>query len=269
MGPAATSVARRLVLASTTLLLLLSCLPSQAADRLAAAKARGDLQVAMMGNYPPFSFVEPDTGKVAGYDADVAQLLAAHLGLKVVVVPTVWSDIIPGLVAGKYDLAVSQVSITARREAAIDFSEPYTYSSTQLILRNNDDATYSSLTDLKGKIVGVAKNTIFETQVRAVPGVQVRSYPGSAENLQDLVFGRIDASLNDSLMVAYLLSQSRLPVKAGPLVGIGERIGVAIQKGNPALKAAVNLALRQAQADGSLARLSRKWFKVDASRPYP
>jgi cystine transport system substrate-binding protein len=262
-------MARRLVLASTTLLLVLTCSPSQAADRLVAVKARGALLIAMMANYPPFSFADPKTGQLTGYDADVAQLLGARLGLKIVLVPTVWSEIIPGLVAGKYDLVVSQVSITARREAAVDFSEPYTYSSTQLILRNNDEATYSSLADLKGKIVGVAKDSIFDTQMRAVPGVTVRSYPGTAENLQDLVFGRIDASLNDSLMVAYLLSQSRLPVKAGPLVGVGERIGVAIQKGNPELKAAVNQALRQGQADGSLTKLSRKWFKLDASRPSP
>lgn len=269
MGPAATSVARRLVLASTTLLLLLSCLPSHAADRLAAAKVAGTLRIATMGTYPPFSFPDPKSGQLTGYDVDVAQLLGTQLGLKIALVPTIWSDILSGLAAGKYDLVVSQVSITAKREAAVDFSEPYTYSSTQLILRNNDDATYSSLADLKGKIVGVAKNTIFESQVRAVPGINVRSYPGWAENLQDLVFGRIDASVNDSLMVAYLLSHSSLPVKAGPLVGVGERIGVAIQKGNPELKAAVDLALRQAQADGSLAKLSRKWFKVDASRPYP
>lgn len=269
MVPAATSVARRLVLASTTLFLLLSCLPSHAADRLITAKARGTLHVAMMGNYAPFSALDPKTGQLTGYDADVAHLLGKQMGLKVVQVPTIWSDIIPGLVAGKYDLVISQVSITAKREAVVDFSEPYTYSSTQLILRSNDDATYSSLTDLKGKIVGVARDSIFETQVRAVPGVNVRSYPGSAENLQDLVFGRIDASLNDSLMVAYLVRHSRLPVKAGPLVGIGERVGVAIQKGNPELKAAIDQALRQVQADGSLAKLSRKWFKVDASRPYP
>ncbi len=269
MVSAAPSVTRRLLLAGATSLLLLACLPASAADRLVAAKARGTLLVAMTGTYPPFSFFDPKTRQIVGYDADVAQLLGTQLGLKVVVVPTIWSDIIPGLVAGKYDLAVNQVSITAKREAVVDFSDPYTYSSTQLILRSNDEADYSSLADLKGRTVGVARNTIFETQVRAVPGVIVRSYPGWAENLQDLVFGRTDASLNDSLMVAWMLGHSTLPVKAGPLVGIGERIGVAIQKGNPELKAAIDVALRQAQADGSLARLSRKWFNVDASRPFP
>jgi len=269
MDPAAMFVMRRVLLAGAALLLALAWLPASAADRLAAARARGTLQVALMGTYPPFSFPDPNTGQIIGFDADVARLLGAHIGLKVALVPTIWSDILARLVAGKYDLVVSQVSITARRAAVVDFSEPYSYSRTQLILRNNDEATYGSLADLKGKIVGVAKDTIFETQVRAVPGVMVRSYPGTAENLQDLVFGRIDAALDDSLMVTYLLAQSRLPVKAGPLVGIGERIGVAIQKGNPDLKAAVDLALRQAQADGSLAKLSRKWFKLDASRPPP
>jgi cystine transport system substrate-binding protein len=270
--PAALSpLPRRLLLAGAGMLaasaLTFASLPSRAADLLTVAQARGTLRVGMEGSYPPFSFIDPATGQMTGYDAGVANLLVAQLGLKLELVPTEWVDMFAGLAAGKYDVIISQVIITPKRLQLLDFSEPYTYSQAQLLLRKYDTVAYTSLAALKGKTVGVAKGSNYETQVLAVPGIKVRSYPAAPENLQDLAFGRIDAVLNDSLMVAYLLRQSALPIKPGPMVGSGERIGVAFRKGNPQLKAAINRALAQAHADGSLTRLARKWFAQDASRP--
>ncbi len=243
-----------------------SCaLPVMAADLLATAKARGTLKIAMEGTYPPFNFKEPRTGQLAGYDVDVATLLAAKLGLKPEFITTEWSAILAGLAAGKYDVIVSQVGITPKRAEVFDFSAPYTYSSPQLIVRKNDAAAYKSLADLKGKKVGVGQGSVFEQQAKAVPGIEVKSYPAAPENLQDLASGRIDAALNDSLMVAYLLNNSRLPIRAGARVGQVERMGVAFQKGNPQFKAALDKALADARADGSLAKLSLKWFGADVS----
>lgn len=259
----------RLLLAGAGLLLGLAALPSNGADLLAAARARGTLRIAMEGSYPPFNFVDARTGRMTGYDADVARLLCARLGLRADLVTTEWADIFTGLGAGKYDMIVSQVSVTPQREQAWDFSVPYTYSGAQLILRKTDEARYTSLADLKGKTVGVAKGSIYEAQVRAVPGITVRTYPAAPEVLQDLAFGRIDAAMNDSLMVAYLVGQATLPIKPGPLVGQRVRIAVAFRRDNPELKAAIDGILRGAQADGSLAQLSRKWFRLDATRPAP
>lgn len=266
MGYQPTSRVRRLLLAGASVVTALACIPADAADLLAVVKARGALRVAMEGSYPPFSFLDPGTGQMTGYDADVARLLAGRLGLNIDIVTTEWADIFDHLAAGRYDVIVSQVSITAKRQQVFDFSIPYTYSRPQLILRSNDSAAYTGLPDLKGKTVGVAKGTIYEAQVRAVPGVRVRSYPAAPETLQDLAFGRIDAALNDSLMVTYLVNHATLPIKAGPLVGPGVQAAIAFQKGNPELKAAVDGALRRAQADGSLATLGRKWFRTDVSR---
>ncbi len=240
-----------------------------AADVLAAAKARGSLTVAMEGTYPPFNFKDPKTGELFGYDVDVAKLVAARLGLKAQFVTTEWSAILAGLAANKYDVIISQVGITPKRLEAFDFSEPYTYSCPQLILRADDRASYPSLNALKGKTVGVGQGTVFEQQAKAVPGITVRSYPATPENLQDLANGRIDAALNDSLMVAYLLSHSPLPLKAGPRVGSIERMGIALAKGNPALRDALNSALAGAARDGSLRKLALKWFGSDISRPAP
>lgn len=257
---------RRCVAAGVAAALLAILLPvAHGADLMGETRARGVLRIAVEGTYPPFNFKDPKTGHLTGYDVEVARLVAAGLKLKPQFVFTEWSAILPAVSSGKVDAAISQVIITPEREQAFDFSVPYTYSSFQLIVRKNERATYRSLGDLKGRKLGVRQGSVFEQQAREVKGVEVRSYPAVPENLQDLAFGRIDASLDDSLMVSYLLKHSELPIKAGPRVGKDARIGVAIRKGSPQFKAAVDRILNQARADGTLRRLSLKWFGIDAS----
>jgi cystine transport system substrate-binding protein len=239
---------RRILVAATTAAAAGAMLASasvHAADLLDNVKARGTLRIALEGTYPPFNFKDPKTGQLTGYDVDVAKLVTAKLGLKPEFVTTEWTAILSGLGAGKYDVIISQVGITPKREQAFDFSIPYTYSTPQLIVRRNERIDYKRLEDLKGKKVGVGQGSVFEQQAKAVPGVDVKSYPAAPENLQDLAFGRIDAALNDSLMVAYLLKSS---------------------KGNPKFHAAIDKALEAIRADGSLKAASMKWFGVDATR---
>ncbi|HEX9174294.1 MAG TPA: transporter substrate-binding domain-containing protein [Telluria sp.] len=244
-------------------------LPATAADLLDTVRARGALRIAMEGTYPPFNFKDPKTGQLTGYDVEVANLLAARLGLRPEFVTTEWAAILAGLATGKYDVIVSQVGITPKRQQAFDFSEPYTWSRPQLIVRKNERVSYTSLAALKGKKLGVGQGSVFEQQAKAVSGIEVRSYPAAPENLQDLAFGRVDAALNDSLMVAYLLKNSNLPIKAGAPVGAVERMGIPFRKNNPKFAAELNKALASAKADGSLRRISLKWFGTDASRPAP
>ncbi|AKU20621.1 transporter substrate-binding domain-containing protein [Massilia sp. NR 4-1] len=241
-------------------------LPAGAADLLATARARGTLKIALEGTYPPFNYKDPKTGELSGYDVDVARLLAAKLGLKPEFVATEWSAILAGLASGKYDIIVNQVGINPKREQVFDFSQPYTYSTPQLLQRQHDKAVYAALTDLRGKRLGVGQGSVFEQQAKAAPGIDVRSYPGAPEYLQDLAVGRIDAALNDSLMVAWLVKTSKLPLRAGARVGKVERMGIPFQKNNPQFKAAVDKALAEAAADGSLRAISQKWFDADVSK---
>jgi len=246
--------------------LLSGAAPLHAAEPLDAVRARGTLRIGLEGTYPPFNFRDHRSGELAGYDIDVARLLASRLGLKAEFVTTEWPAILAGLGANKYDVVVSQVSITARRRQSFDFSQPYTYSAPQLMVRRNEPATYASLQDLKGRMLGVGQGSVYEQQARSVPGIEVRRYSAAPENLQDLAFGRIDAALNDSLMVAYLLKNSQLPIRAGARVGAFEPIGIALCKGNPRFLAALDKTLERVRADGSLKRISMKWFGVDASQ---
>jgi cystine transport system substrate-binding protein len=191
------------------------------------------------------------------------------MGLEPQFVLTEWSEILPALRAGRVDVAISQVIITPQRANAFDFSAPYCYSQSQLIVRENERATYRTLADLKGRKLGVHQNSVFEAQARAVTGIEIKRYPAVPEKLQDLAFGRIDAVLDDSLLVGYLINQTQLPLKAGARIGPPERVGIAMRKGRSGFKLAIDKALREARADGTLRALSLKWFGHDASSMPP
>ena len=238
-----------------------------AADLLDTVKSRGTLKIAVEGTYPPFNFKDQKSGELTGFDVDVAKLLAAKMGVKPEFITTEWSGILAGLSAGKYDVIVNQVGVTAKRQESFDFSDPYTISSAQLIVRKDDKRVFASLDDLKGKKLGVGQGSNFEQKAKAVAGVDVKSYPGAPEYLQDLATGRVDAALNDSLMVSYLLKASTLPIKAGAPIGEIEKMAIPFQKGNPKFKAALNQALADVIKDGSFNKVSVKWFGIDVSKP--
>lgn len=238
-----------------------------AADLLDTIKARGTLKVAMEGNYPPFNFKDPKNGQLTGFEVDVANLIAAKLGVKTEFTTTEWSGILAGLGAGKYDVILNQVGITDERKKAFDFSIPYTISSAQLIVRKDEKRNFTSLEDLKGKKLGLGQGTNFEQKAKSVPGIDVKTYPGSPEYLSDLASGRIDAALNDSLLVGYLLKNTKLPLKAGAPIGAVDKIGIPFQKGNPKFQAALDKAIEDILKDGSFKQVSMKWFGIDVSKP--
>ncbi|EJM95363.1 cystine ABC transporter substrate-binding protein [Herbaspirillum sp. YR522] len=255
------------LLAAAGAALLASSLSASAADLLETIKSRGTIKVALEGNYPPFNFKDPKTGQLTGFEVDVANLLAARLGVKPEFTTTEWSGILAGLGAGKYDVIINQVGITDERKKAFDFSDPYTLSSAQLIVRKDETRQFNSLDDLKGKKLGLGQGTNFEQKAKAVQGIDVRTYPGSPEYLADLAAGRIDAALNDSLLVSYILKSTKLPLKGGSPVGAVDQIGIPLHKGNPKFLAALNKALADIKADGSFRQASEKWFGIDVSQP--
>lgn len=253
----------RKTLVSTLLLSL--ALSATAADLLDSVKQRGTLKVAMEGTYPPFNYKE--NGQLAGFEVELANALAQKMGVKADFSTSEWSAILAGLQAGKYDVVINQVGITDKRKETFDFSTPYTLSSPQLIIRQDEKRDFKTLADLKGKKLGLGQGTNFAEVAKAAGGIDIKTYPGSTEYLQDLALGRIDAALNDSLLIPYIVKKTKLPLKPGAPVGELEKSGIAFVKGNPQFKAAIDKALADLQADGSFAKMSNKWFDRDVSKP--
>jgi cystine transport system substrate-binding protein len=245
---------------------LLMVAAAQAADLLDEVKQRGQLRVAVEGTYPPFNFKD-EQGKLTGFDVEVAEALAAKMGVKAAFTPTEWSAILAGLQAGKYDVIVNQVAATDKRRETFDFSAPYVWSQAQLIVRSNETRPLATPKDLAGKTIGVGQGSNYADLARTIPGATVKVYPGAPEYLQDLASGRIDAAINDGLLVPYLASKTKLPVKAGLPLGEAQSNAIPFRKGNPKFKAAIDQALADIQADGTFAKISQKWFGRDVSKP--
>lgn len=238
-----------------------------AEDLLQSVKASGVLKIGLEGTYPPFGYRD-SAGKLDGFDVAVAKAVATRMGLKPVFVTTEWSGIIAGLQAGKFDVIVNQVSITPQRQQVLDFTPPYAYSSAQLIERTSDKRNFKSLADLKGKKVGVSLGSNFADLAHSEPGVIVKTYPGAPETLSDLADGRIDASINDRLMLPYLIKTSHLPLRTGALLnGAKFEMGIPFRKGNPAFAKAIDDAVTSLRQDGTLRKLSMQWFGTDVSQP--
>ncbi|MEX3942339.1 cystine ABC transporter substrate-binding protein [Paraburkholderia sp. BR10937] len=239
---------------------------AHADDLLDQVKARGTLRIGLEGTFPPFNSKAPN-GELVGYDVDIARAVAAKMGLKPEFVTTEWSGIIAGLQAGKFDVIVNQVGVTDQRKAALDFSPAYTYSAAQLIQRKDDTRQFKTLEDLKGKKLGVGLGTNYMDMAKSVPGIDVKTYPGAPEYLRDLAAGRLDAALNDRLMLAYLLKNSQLPLRTGATVGAGNPSAIPFKKGNPKFAKAIDEAMTQLEADGTFTKISDKWFGIDVTKP--
>ena len=239
---------------------------AHAADLLDEVRQRGTLRVAVEGTYPPFNFKDAQ-GRLTGFDVEIAEGLAARLGVKAAFSTTEWSAILAGLQAGRYDIIVNQVAATDERRKTFDFTQPYVVSSAQLIVRADDTRRLASPEDLRGKRIGVGQGSNYATLARGIPGADVRVYPGAPEYLQDLAANRIDVALNDSLLIPYLAEKTRLPVKAGAPLGPLERNAIPFRKGNPKFAQALDKALADMKADGSVRQISVKWFGRDVSQP--
>ena len=252
------------LLASLTVLLAAGAV--QAADLLDDVKQRGTLRIAVEGTYPPFNYKD-DKGQLTGFDVDVAKAIAAKLGVKPEFTTTEWSGILAGLSAGKYDVIVNQVAATDKRRETFDFSEPYVISAPQLIVRADEKRQLATAADLKGKKIGVGQGSNYADLAKSIDGADVRVYPGAPEYLQDLATGRIDAAINDTLLIPYLAQKTKLPVKAGAPIGKPESNAIPFRKGNPKFKQAIDKALADMKADGSYTKISTQWFGRDVSKP--
>jgi len=240
---------------------------ARAEDLLDTVKQAGVLKIALEGTYPPFDSRNSE-GQLVGFDVDVATAVAARLGVKPQFITTEWSGILAGLQAGKFDVIVNQVGITPARKEAIDFSKPYTYSAAQLIQRADDKNDYGAPGALQGKRIGVTLGTNFADLAKNLQGVEVKTYPGAPEKLSDLAAGRNDVSMDDRLMLPYLIKQSNLPLRTGATIKGGEtQMGIPFRKGNPKFAKALDDALDSLRQDGTLKNISMKWFGIDVTTP--
>lgn len=238
-------------------------LQSAGADELEKIKSAGEMKIAMSGAYPPFNFVN-DKNEVVGFDADIGKEIAKRIGVEGKIVTTAWDGIIAGLLANKYDTIVGSMTITEKRQEAVDFVGPYYHAGRGVFVP--EASTAKTLDDLKDKTIGVTLGETHEKWATARGGWTVRTYKGLPELLLELRSGRVDAIVVDNIPVRVAVKQSGEKIRqldTPDIEGGAVAIGIAIRKGNPDLAAAMQKALDGMLADGTYKEISMKWIGAD------
>lgn len=225
--------------------------------------AAGVLRVGTEGTYAPFSYHDQVTGQLSGYDVDVARAVADRLGVRAEFVETPWDSIFAALEAGRFDLVANQVTITPERQSKYDMSQPYAVGEGVIVTRA-DNSSITSLADLKGKTTAQSMTSNW-AQIARDAGARVESVEGFTQAVKLLNQDRVDAIVNDSIAVyAYLAETNDTSVKIAGPAGKKSEQGFAARK-NSGLIADVDRALEELRADGTLADISQRYLKTNAT----
>ena len=261
------SVLRRTLLVGTLGLALGAGLLGQAVagEQLDNIKKAGEIKIGLEGTYPPFSFVD-ESGKLTGFEVELSEALAKELGVKVKLQATPWDGILAALESKRLDAVVNQVTISDARKQKYDFSTPYTISGIQALTLAKNVDTIKTADDLAGKKIGVGLGTNYEQWLKEnQPKAIVKTYNDDPTKFQDLRIGRVDAILIDRLAALEYAKKAKDTAAAGAAFSRQEA-GIALRKGEPELLAAVNKALDKLRADGTLKKLSEKYFNADVTQ---
>lgn len=238
---------------------------SAGASTLTQVKKAGVLTVGTEGTYRPFSYHANGNGPLTGYDVDVARAVARKLGVKARFEETQWDAIFAGLQAGRFDVIANQVSITPERKAKYDFSTPYTVSPGVLVTTKGDTSIHS-FADLKGKSTAQSLTSNWY-QMAKDHGANVQSVEGWAQAVTLLKQGRVDATINDKLTyLDYAKTEGDAGLRIAAQTKDEARNAIALREGSTSLTKAVDRALAELRANGTLAAISKKYFGADVSQ---
>lgn len=218
-------------------------------------------------NYAPFTEKGAD-GNWTGWEVEIKDALCKAMNEECTVVEIAWDGIIPALTSKKMDMIIASMSITEERKQTINFSDKY-YNTPAVIVAPKSSDISGDPASVKGKIVGVQVSTIHANYVeKHFTDAEAKSYNTFDEHNQDLVAGRVDAVVGDSLaMQPFLTSDAgkdyEIKGELNDVEIFGPGVGVGLRKEDTELAARVNAAIKQIREDGTYDAISKKYFDFD------
>ena len=245
---------------------------------LSMAPAAADERKVLIGTegaYPPFNYIDKD-GRLSGFDIEIAEALCEAAGFDCEFVIQDWDGMIPGLLARKYDAIIASMSITEQRREVVDFTDSYYNTPAKFVkakaLPLEVPADLPAMNEaLAGLRIGVQRASSHETFVRSeLPDAEAVAYATLEEATLDLTNGRLDLVVADSVVLLKGFLEAGAEDEfgfVGPDLSIpeyhGHGAGIALRKGEDALREGFNQAIRQIRADGTYHEINDRYFPFD------
>ncbi len=235
-------------------------------DLLAQIREKGVITFAMEGQWAPWTYHD-ENGDLVGYDTEVGKAIAEKLGVEAEFVEGEWDGLFAGMDGGRYDAVINGVEITDERAEKYDFTTPYAYIRTALVVsEDNEDIT--SFEDLKDKKTSNSLGSTY-ADMAAEYGAVCQNVDTLAETIDMVLSGRVDATLNAEVsFYDYLKEHPDAPIKIVALTEDASEVSIPLRKeaATESLREAINEALEELSEDGTLTELSEKYFGSDISK---
>lgn len=232
--------------------------PAAGQDTLSKIKKDGEFLIGTEGTYPPFTFHDA-SGKLTGFDVEVAEEIAKRMGVKPVFKETQWDSMFAGLDAKRFDMIANEVGIREDRQKKYDFSKPYISSSAVLVIPKDKDKP-AKFEDVKG-LKGAQSLTSNYADIAKKNGAEIIGVEGFNQAVELLSSGRADFTINDRLSVLnYLQTKKDAKIKIVDTEKNAAESGFMFRKGDDKLVAEVNKQLDAMMKDGTYDKIAKKWF---------
>lgn len=252
------------VLAVAMLLALAACGTAGTGSELTTVEA-GVLHMATNAQFPPYEMVSDDGG-FEGIDVEIATLIAEKLGLELVVDDMEFTSVITSVQSGKSDIAMAGLTVNDERKEYVDFTDSYATGVQVVIVKDGSDIT--DIAGLEGKMIGTQEGTtgyIYCSDTPEKGGFgedHVIAYTNGATAVQALLDGKVDCVVIDNEPAkAFVAANEGLKILDTEYTTEDYAIGVS--KDNTALKDAVNTALQELIADGSVKAIIDKYITAE------
>ncbi|MBJ6802632.1 amino acid ABC transporter substrate-binding protein [Geomonas propionica] len=250
-------------------LLVLACAVSAFAGdgSFKRVKNQGALTIGLDDAFPPMGY-RNDKGQLVGFDIDAAEEVGKRLGIKINWQPTAWDGVIHALNSKKFDCIWNGMTITDERKKEVAFTKPYKMDGQVAVVRFADKKI-KKLADLKGAKVGVQKGSSAVEAVKKLPAApaEVREYEDNPKALLDLESDRLDTVIIDDATGRDFIAKRPGKFRILPGNITKEPFGVAFRKEDVELREAVQKTLDKMVKDGTMAKISKKWFGEDITNP--